>query len=360
MPLTRKKVSMNIALHGARGIAALMVVLSHISSGGITDRFFPNMTPNLIVLKNVLLSGQYGVEIFFMISGYLITASVIRHKSAASFILDRCIRLYPVVIPALLFIFISGPLIGYAYFDDFTALEWGFHLIINLLFIPGIYPIEAALVVAWSLSYEALFYLSASYVKYFQNNNYAKYVLFLLVIPPFLYFYPRAIFLVIGVAVYFNIKNGLKINYRTPNFFFPNFLLFLFLLYFIQFHNELNIVVSQIMLGLLWLISIVLGYLIFIEIVMQTNMALKLLALKWMQFLGTISYSLYIWHTLIMFVTKRIFSNTVEIFGSYGSFIMFALVSIALSLVISYISYVILEVRVVQYLSKYKKSSISS
>lgn len=355
MSLPKYKKNHNVSLHGARGLAALMVVFSHVGAGGVTERFFHEMTFPLVVFKNILLAGQYGVEIFFMISGYLITASIIRHKSVASFFVDRCIRLYPVFLPTLLLIFILGPFAGYAYFSGFSWLDWIGHLVMNLLFIPGVIPVEAALVVAWSLSYEAAFYLAMSYLKFFSLNKKAQYVFIIFIVVPFLIFLPRALFFVIGILIYFTVQNRINIKLRAPRMFLVNLLSFLVVLFLLQFPEEVGVVLSHWHIAILWAASLLLAYLVFIEIVMQSNLAVLLLKWRWVQFLGSISYSLYIWHTLIMFGTKRIFANTLDVFGSYGAFLMFMSVSIILSILISYLSYVIFEVKAVKLLTNWKR-----
>jgi len=355
MSLSKHKNNHNISLHGARGLAALIVVFSHVGAGGVTEKFFHEMTFALTVFKNILLSGQYGVEIFFMISGYLITASIIRHKSVTSFLVDRCIRLYPVFLPTILLIFILGPFAGYAYFAGFSWLDWVGHLVMNLLFIPGVIPVEAALVVAWSLSYEAVFYLAMSYLKFFNRNKLAQYAFIIFAVIPFLIILPRAWYFVIGIVIYFMVQNGINIKLRLPRMFLVNLFSFLVVLFLLQFPGEVGVVLSQWHIVLLWIVSLLLGYLVFIEIVMQSHLAVLLLKWRWMQFLGTISYSLYIWHTLIMFGTKRIFANTLDVFGSYGAFLLFALVSIILSLLISYLSYVVFEVKIVKLLTSWKR-----
>lgn len=195
MLMKNSKNGFNSSLHGARGVAALMVFMSHIGISGITDKFFTEIPKGLLILKYLLLSGQYGVEIFFMISGYLITNSIIKHQSVRSFLKDRCIRLYPAFLPVILLIFILGPMAGYAYFVNVSGWEWGLLLIANLLFIPGVYPIEAALVVAWSLSYEAVFYLSLSFLKYFAAQRVICGMFFALVALPFMFFIQGLYFL---------------------------------------------------------------------------------------------------------------------------------------------------------------------
>jgi peptidoglycan/LPS O-acetylase OafA/YrhL len=49
-----------------------------------------------------------GVLIFFAISGYLNTLSVVRHKSMSSFLVSRGVRIYPALVVCILFTVILG------------------------------------------------------------------------------------------------------------------------------------------------------------------------------------------------------------------------------------------------------------
>src|SRR5665213_3449768 len=85
--------TINPQIHGLRGLAALIVFVFHIY--GIADEwhFWP---ASLADFGFVFRLGRHGVEIFFIISGCLITASLLRHQRAGRFLVDRCIRIYPV------------------------------------------------------------------------------------------------------------------------------------------------------------------------------------------------------------------------------------------------------------------------
>lgn len=64
--------------------------------------------------------------------------------------------------------------------------------------------------------------------------------------------------------------------------------------------------------------------------------------LRVFQFLGTISYSLYLWHTPIMFATKRL---AMKVFNPDADlvFLAFAGSSVVLSIPVAWISYRIFE-----------------
>ena len=62
------------------------------------------------------------------------------------------------------------------------------------------------------------------------------------------------------------------------------------------------------------------------------------------QFLGTISYSLYLWHVLVIAVTKRIaIQYFTPVYGEGWSFVLFALVSLAIAIPLSWLSWKLFE-----------------
>ncbi|WP_164654758.1 acyltransferase family protein, partial [Pseudomonas viridiflava] len=84
-----------------RFIAAIMAVLYHYTFNGIANGKLSSLShiPELIEFTKY---GYLGVELFFMISGYVIFYSA-RNRSAAQFAASRAIRLYPSYWFAVLF-----------------------------------------------------------------------------------------------------------------------------------------------------------------------------------------------------------------------------------------------------------------
>ncbi|HEY4195083.1 MAG TPA: acyltransferase, partial [Mucilaginibacter sp.] len=104
-------------LDALRGIAAMCIVLFHFS-GGLNAKYF------------VIL--QTGVELFFMISGFVILMSLEKVKNSREFIISRLTRLYPtywacVTITALLILVSKyGPHGGHLliqYFANMTMFQ---------------------------------------------------------------------------------------------------------------------------------------------------------------------------------------------------------------------------------------------
>ncbi len=132
-----------------RGFAALCVVFDH----GSTLMLVPVRT----YLYHWFNLGQYGVFVFFLVSGYIVPASLERRGSVRGFWISRAFRLYPMFIVAVALSLIAawagyGPYFGAGANPLAALLSWLFMLqnFNGGLNVP---------VVTWTLSYEMAFYL---------------------------------------------------------------------------------------------------------------------------------------------------------------------------------------------------------
>jgi len=90
-------------LDALRGIAALCVVFDHLTHSVLQP------------VRNTVYQwfdpGQYGVFVFFLVSGYIVPASLERKGSIRSFWVSRVFRLYPlylVTVGAMIVLWASG------------------------------------------------------------------------------------------------------------------------------------------------------------------------------------------------------------------------------------------------------------
>ncbi len=135
------------AIQVFRGLAAVMVVFHHvIPSLG----FFQNK--NYQVLNYIGDVGKYGVDFFFVLSGFIITYSNLRKENndVLIYLKNRIIRIYIPYIPislAMLFLYNMLP--------QLSQVNRDISILTSLTLFPSGSP---ALAVAWTLTYEMLFY----------------------------------------------------------------------------------------------------------------------------------------------------------------------------------------------------------
>ncbi len=136
-------------LDALRGTAALWVVYQHWGA-----RVLPSVHA---VVFSVFDPGLYGVLVFFLISGYIVPASLERTGSVRTFWISRLFRLFPlfavVIGLALALDMLGAPALGDAKRDVVATALAHLFMLNDLLGVPNL------VVVIWTLSYEMVFYL---------------------------------------------------------------------------------------------------------------------------------------------------------------------------------------------------------
>jgi peptidoglycan/LPS O-acetylase OafA/YrhL len=95
-----------LELDGLRGLAALSVVLYHYTY--MYNQFFGHRTKPLATFSR----GMFGVDLFFIISGFVILMTVSRADNVLDFVVSRLSRIYPVYWVAIAFTFITLTISG--------------------------------------------------------------------------------------------------------------------------------------------------------------------------------------------------------------------------------------------------------
>lgn len=148
-----------LAMEGARGVAVALVFLVHYIGAfavwGDTHRL------TTVVSQSIWTLGHSGVDLFFVLSGYLIYGAAIKPSLRYGHFMKRRIqRIYPTFLVvfaaylALSFVFPSRSKLP----EEPAAAA--IYVVQNLLLLPGLFPIQPMISVAWSLSYEFFFYLT--------------------------------------------------------------------------------------------------------------------------------------------------------------------------------------------------------
>jgi peptidoglycan/LPS O-acetylase OafA/YrhL len=136
-------------LDALRGFAALCVVFDHGST--------LMLEPVRDFLYRWLDLGEYGVFVFFLVSGYIIPASLERKGSVRGFWTSRLFRLYPMYLVAVVLAAVAyhtgyGTIRGAEHHPAQAVSAW-------LLMLPNLLTGPNVPNVTWTLSYEMVFYL---------------------------------------------------------------------------------------------------------------------------------------------------------------------------------------------------------
>lgn len=151
------------ALDGLRAIAVLLVVLGHYAG---TLKIPTTILENHLVYR-FLASAAIGVDLFFVISGFLITSLLLevraRDGSMKSFWMRRILRIAPLFIFYLVFLVVLPHIadVEFLKLSSFSAIEWIgiFAYLANIVFLfHG--KVSQEYVILWSLSIEEQFYLT--------------------------------------------------------------------------------------------------------------------------------------------------------------------------------------------------------
>lgn len=143
-------------MEGLRGAAVFMVFLVHYVS--LMEPWTGSAAAG--TARWVHAIGNAGVDLFFLLSGYLIYGSLVaRRQPFLAFMQRRVQRIYPafacVFVIYLILSFLAPAASKIPSDPSLAAL----YLAQNFALLPGLFPIEPMIAVAWSLSYEMFYYL---------------------------------------------------------------------------------------------------------------------------------------------------------------------------------------------------------
>jgi len=341
------KINYRPEIDGLRSLAVISVIIYHAN----------------INIENIqfLNGGFFGVDIFFVISGYLISFLIFKElseKKTFSFsnFYKRRIRR---IIPALLFVMMSSLPVAWIILPPSSFVGLSESILSSIGFVSNIYfhfsgieydawkGLFIPLLHNWSLSIEEQFYIIFPLFVIIVFKFCRKYLLLFLIfsfISSFLlhllmnrdyssstfYFLHTRIweFIAGSILAYIEIKNGQRCINTKFNTFFPIIGLSL-ILYSLYFFNEgvHNLSYS--------LLSVVIGTCLFIWFTNKNDIIKKIFSTKVLVYIGLISYSLYLWHYPLFSFAKI----TGLVSGSLGKKIILAFILLTLSVA----SYFIIE-----------------
>jgi peptidoglycan/LPS O-acetylase OafA/YrhL len=139
-------------LDALRGIAVLFVVFEHLS--------FSELTGVRAAVSPWFSPGLYGVLVFFMVSGYIVPASLERRGSVRRFWVSRVFRLYPLfTVAALVKIALAS-----SHLAVDTVSDAGSSAVAHVLMLQDLLGVTNLINVLWTLSFEMAFYLILTFL----------------------------------------------------------------------------------------------------------------------------------------------------------------------------------------------------
>lgn len=299
------------SLNGLRAISITIVILFHFL--GYNIGFDKNLA-----LRIPFLNGRFGVNIFFVISGFLITSLLLHEESLAgtisikNFYLRRVLRIFPAYYFLLFFYFLLQ-LLGYIHIPGnawLTALTYTKY--VN-------YRVEFNTSHAWSLSIEENFYLFWPLVFLAGDRTRKHVAAYLILIVPlirlFFYFYPaewaseQSLFTridSIATGCYVALHKDVILSKvsRRWNLIFAGAILVIFLV------PWLSVLVVGTYFHLIFVLfgdltgtfaNVAIAVVTLYSVYGPTNGWFKLLNSKVFTYVGILSYSLYLWQQFFIY-----------------------------------------------------------
>lgn len=147
-----------LPMEGLRGLAVLAVFFVHAHASFGT--YLSTSHRPFSVSEYLGRIGNVGVDLFFVLSGFLIYGALVHKRiSYVTFLQRRVKRIYPTFLAVLacyLVLSIIFPAESRIPTHTQAAVQYIFE---NIVFLPGLFPITPVVTVAWSLSFEFAFYL---------------------------------------------------------------------------------------------------------------------------------------------------------------------------------------------------------
>ena len=303
--------------------------------------------------SSIFEGGFIGVDIFFVISGYLITSLILKElditgKFSFKYFYERRARR---ILPALIVVMVASLPVAWLLLVPENFIEFTKSVLYSLGFSSNFYfhysglqygteeGLFKPLLHTWSLSVEEQYYIIFPIILFFSFKYFRKYLLLILFFGFFTSLlmaewgsrnYPAATFyflhtrmweLIAGsLLAYFEISGKRLTNSYRLNFILP-FIGILLIEYSVIFFND------RIFHPSFYTVLPVLGACLIIWFSNKDEIITKILSTKIFVGIGLISYSMYLWHYPI-FAFARMKSNAVSQYDKFEWIILTILLSI--------------------------------
>ena len=324
-----------VELDALRGLAAIAVVLYHYTTR--ISEIYPNYSYSGFKFSY----GNLGVQLFFLLSGFVIFLTINKKLSSTDFLKKRAIRLYPSYIICVIATYLLVSIFGLEGREvSLKDALINFSLIEG--FIPGIKYVDGAY---WSLTVEITFYIFIALLLYIGFMKYIFEILCLWLVGSIIFF----------LIVANNDHRILEILYQKTisnySYLFIAGISFYFLSQKFSW-RYLSLLLSTLIFQ--YVSSDIITFLIVMFLYLMfwgaINQKLKFLSNKLFVFLGSISYSLYLIHQNLGYIIL-LKLNKIGIDNQYV-----ILIPLVISILISYLITKYCEKPIMKYLKiKYFK-----
>lgn len=320
------KFSRIFGLDAFRGTAAILVFLFHFYTMFLNNQKWPILNGQ-IELSAFLTAGHLGVTIFFVLSGFLIFLSFMNSKSLKEYFHRRFSRIIPLALIYIIIIFLWNGNYHAANFWDMGA---------HFLFIQSFFikTYHGGFPIMWTLSLEMLFYLFIPVFFWLTKASKKRFWIWIILLLAINFLYRGY------VSQFFSEWNTFERIFYSEQLWgrFDQFAFGIILGYMYATKDKtakINKYINEILIGLgitgfvlLYYFFGIIGsnfreylflqvflhsaigafFAIFLQGFMHTkNVTLKkILSPNWLQYIGKISYGIYLWHFPILYSFQQL------------------------------------------------------
>lgn len=329
-----KKATYFPSIDGLRAIAVLFVLEEH---------FFPP------AISKPLNLGRIGVDIFFVISGFLITGILLSYRkrtvadSLKTFYARRALRIFPIYYLYLIIVFIAGLITT-------TAFKWSLVYCTNFYFIQ-IDEFPKFIGHFWSLAVEEQFYMVWPFVILLTPRKFIKPVIIAVLIASLVftavsdkmtaYVHPLACANALALGGLLTVVNTDKfIGWRYT------LVAVVMVAVCVYFYDQIP--------NALRTANALLGASLIINLTKNEGVIKRMFQSKVMVFLGSISYGIYVYHFLFRWDFDLWLSAKVRSLGVDHASLIVIPALFVLTVLTAYISYQFIEKPILRLKSRFK------
>ncbi len=351
-------------LDGLRGVAIILVIIWHY----LNNQLVPDKSPVVDFVIHLTSNFWNGVDLFFVLSGFLIGGILLRAKGSENyfktFYLRRIFRIFPVYylilfIYIFLIILIPGisAIIPYLFKDPLPVWSYLFYFQNYLMIIKQSYG-AGWLGVTWSLAIEEQFYLLLPLLIFlFRKKPLTILIVMLIILATIFRYYAgdgyqrqlafqcRMDTLFAGVlfAIIFEQQKIISFLRKCK-----------VLLLIILVSMTAGFFILSLMVGWSINVFVYLGYillfvlLIIFALVFRESFVARILRNKYLRKTGTISYGIYLYHLIVIYLLYWILEKSgVDIYNNLN-IILVAAGAFSITYLISYLSYNFFESKLIK------------